>query len=141
MPQALGRARGKGLIGALNYLAEKGLNAFSFLTYNAGGDGDQVWPFVQPVHERPAGLLWEWVEVRPGVVAMSDPMSIVSNIRIMEPGPEGEELPERILRLNRAVHGWAWQDAVRRAADTVSGGVTARRAGPQAAWPTLPAAA
>ena len=39
-------AKGKGLIGALNYLASKGLNAFSFLTYNAGGDGDDVWPFV-----------------------------------------------------------------------------------------------
>jgi hypothetical protein len=38
--------KGKGLIGALNYLAEKGVNAFSFLPYNAGGDGDNVWPFV-----------------------------------------------------------------------------------------------
>ncbi|MBW3596766.1 MAG: DUF5060 domain-containing protein [Planctomycetes bacterium] len=38
--------RGKGLIGALNYLSAKGCNAFSFLPYNAGGDGDNVWPFV-----------------------------------------------------------------------------------------------
>lgn len=38
--------KGKGLIGAVNYLASKGVNAFSFLTYNAGGDGDNVWPFV-----------------------------------------------------------------------------------------------
>lgn len=38
--------KGKGLIGALNYLAGKGCNAFSFLTYNAGGDGDNVWPFI-----------------------------------------------------------------------------------------------
>jgi hypothetical protein len=36
--------KGKGLIGALNYLAGKGMNAISFLTYNAGGDGDNVWP-------------------------------------------------------------------------------------------------
>ena len=39
--------KGKGLIGALNYLAAKGCNSFSFLPYNAGGDGDNVWPFVQ----------------------------------------------------------------------------------------------
>jgi hypothetical protein len=39
--------KGKGLIGALNYLAGKGCNSFSFLTYNAGGDGDDVWPFIQ----------------------------------------------------------------------------------------------
>lgn len=38
--------KGKGLIGAINYLSGKGLNAFSFLTYNAGGDGDNVWPFI-----------------------------------------------------------------------------------------------
>jgi len=37
--------KGKGLIGALDYLAAKGCNAFSFLPYNAGGDGDNVWPF------------------------------------------------------------------------------------------------
>ncbi len=39
--------KGKGLIGALNYLAAKGCNAFSFIPYNAGGDGDNVWPFVR----------------------------------------------------------------------------------------------
>ena len=39
--------KGKGLIGAINYLDEKGMNAFSFLTYNAGGDGDDVWPFIE----------------------------------------------------------------------------------------------
>jgi hypothetical protein len=38
--------KGRGLIGAMNYLAGKGCNAVSFLTYNAGGDGDDVWPFV-----------------------------------------------------------------------------------------------
>ena len=38
--------KGKGLIGALNYLASKKANAISFLPYNAGGDGDNVWPFV-----------------------------------------------------------------------------------------------
>lgn len=38
--------KGKGLIGALNYLAGKGVNSISFLPYNAGGDGDNVWPFI-----------------------------------------------------------------------------------------------
>ena len=39
--------KGKGIIGAVNYISSKGLNAISFLPYNAGGDGDNVWPFVQ----------------------------------------------------------------------------------------------
>jgi len=38
--------KGKGLIGAVNYLASKGLNSMSFLTYNTGGDGDNVWPHI-----------------------------------------------------------------------------------------------
>ena len=38
--------KGKGLVGAINYLSGKGCNAFSFLTYNAGGDGDNIWPHI-----------------------------------------------------------------------------------------------
>ena len=38
--------KGKGLIGALNYLAGKGMNAFSFLPMNVEGDGKNVWPWI-----------------------------------------------------------------------------------------------
>ncbi|WAJ71750.1 DUF5060 domain-containing protein [Catenovulum adriaticum] len=38
--------KGKNLLGALNYLSSTGANGVSFLTYNAGGDGDNVWPYV-----------------------------------------------------------------------------------------------
>ena len=38
--------KGKGLIGAINYLAAKGLNAFSFLTLNIAGDDRNVFPYV-----------------------------------------------------------------------------------------------
>ncbi len=37
--------RGKGIIGALNYLASKGMNSFYFLTLNILGDGEDVWPY------------------------------------------------------------------------------------------------
>ena len=39
--------KGKGLVGALNYLASEGLNAVSFLTMNVEGDGKNVWPWVR----------------------------------------------------------------------------------------------
>lgn len=39
--------KGKGLIGAINYIQSKGCNHISMLTYNAGGDGDNVWPFIK----------------------------------------------------------------------------------------------
>jgi hypothetical protein len=38
--------KGKGLIGGINYLASQGMNSISFLTHSAGGDGDNVWPWV-----------------------------------------------------------------------------------------------
>ncbi|GHB86790.1 DUF5060 domain-containing protein [Persicitalea jodogahamensis] len=41
--------KGKGLIGGINYLASKGMNAMYFLTMNIGGDGKDVWPFRSPV--------------------------------------------------------------------------------------------
>jgi len=38
--------KGKGIIGALNYLASKGMNSVYMLTYNLdGGDGKDVWPW------------------------------------------------------------------------------------------------
>jgi hypothetical protein len=41
--------KGKGIIGALNYLAAKGMNSVYFLTYNLdGGDGQDVWPWSSP---------------------------------------------------------------------------------------------
>ena len=43
--------KGKNIIGAINYLASKGCNVFSFLTYNVGGDGDDVWPFTNPTNK------------------------------------------------------------------------------------------
>ncbi|HLF63450.1 MAG TPA: DUF5060 domain-containing protein [Saprospiraceae bacterium] len=44
---------GKGIIGAINYLAEEDQNAISFLTMNIDGDGDNVWPYADPdQHDR-----------------------------------------------------------------------------------------
>jgi len=37
--------RGKGIVGALNYLAGKGMNSVYFLTMNVEGDGRDVWPW------------------------------------------------------------------------------------------------
>ena len=37
--------KGKNIIGALNYLASKGMNSVYFLTMNIKGDGKDVWPY------------------------------------------------------------------------------------------------
>jgi len=44
--------KGKAIIGALNYLASKGINSVYFITYNIdGGDGKDVWPWISPEHK------------------------------------------------------------------------------------------
>lgn len=40
--------KGRGLIGAIDYLADRGVNAAYFLTWNIEGDGKDVWPFADP---------------------------------------------------------------------------------------------
>ena len=40
--------KGKGIIGAINYLSGQGMRAFSFLTMNIDGDDRNVYPYVDP---------------------------------------------------------------------------------------------
>jgi len=41
--------KGRNIIGALNYLAGAGMNSVYFLTMNVEGDGNDVWPWIEPV--------------------------------------------------------------------------------------------
>lgn len=41
-----GDGKGKGILGAISYLAARGINSIYFLTLNINGDGKDVWPFV-----------------------------------------------------------------------------------------------
>lgn len=57
------KTKGKGIIGALNYLASKGMNSVYFLTYNIdGGDGKDTWPWTAPdIRDRfDASKLAQW---------------------------------------------------------------------------------
>ncbi|MDQ2736026.1 MAG: hypothetical protein M3Y55_13795, partial [Pseudomonadota bacterium] len=52
---------------------------------------------------------WDWREVRPGVVALSDPMTVLSNIVLL--GEEGRPVDsfKRILHLNNVIFSLPWQ--------------------------------
>jgi hypothetical protein len=45
--------KGKGIIGALNYLGDLGMNSIYFLPMNIGGDGQNTWPYAGSID--PAG--------------------------------------------------------------------------------------
>jgi len=40
--------KGKEILGAMNYLASRGMNSVYFLVMNIGGDGKDVWPYADP---------------------------------------------------------------------------------------------
>lgn len=44
-----GNGKGKGIIGALNYLSARKVNSLYLLLCNIGGDGQDVWPFLGPI--------------------------------------------------------------------------------------------
>ena len=62
-----------------------------------------------------AGVAWDWIEMPRGLVAMADPMCVVTNIRLV--GDEGEVLTafEAARFLNEIVHTLPWQNEVQRA--------------------------
>jgi hypothetical protein len=62
-----------------------------------------------------AGIAWDWVQVTRGVVAMADPMSVITNLRLL--GGAGEVLTahEAARFLNEYVRALPWQHAVSQA--------------------------
>lgn len=62
-----------------------------------------------------AGVAWDWVQMPRGMVAMVDPMCVVTNLRLV--GDAGEVLTafESARVLNQIVYALPWQLEVQRA--------------------------
>jgi len=72
--------------------------------------GDAVW--VAQHEQWYAGLAWEWAEVKPGIVMLTDPNSIITNLQFVD--NERNPVPTliRTVAVNRLVHALPWQRAV-----------------------------
>jgi hypothetical protein len=75
--------------------------------------GQTVWRTMADDGE--AGVAWDWVMLSRDVVAMADPMCVVTNLRLL--GDKGEVLTswEAARHLSRIVYGLPWQGEVQRA--------------------------
>lgn len=62
------------------------------------------------------GLAWEWGEVCQGVVALVDPLTILSNARLVSDDGAPVGTDDLWLHLNGVVNALRWQPAVRRSA-------------------------
>lgn len=58
---------------------------------------------------RMLGVCWEWREVIPNVVALSNPLGIQSNVRLKDETGELVTPAKLVLHLNAAVSGFRWQ--------------------------------
>jgi hypothetical protein len=65
-------------------------------------------------NEGDAGLAWEWVEIAKGVVAMTDPMSVITNLQLITETGDILSAPTAALRFNQFIRKLPWQLEVRR---------------------------
>ncbi|CAD5373395.1 conserved hypothetical protein [Rubrivivax sp. A210] len=75
--------------------------------------GQTIWAATSAEGE--AGMAWDWIQICRGVVAMADPLAVVTNLRLV--GAEGAVLSaqEAALFLNELVSALPWQQEVHRA--------------------------
>jgi hypothetical protein len=80
--------------------------------------GQTVWG--NPSADPAAGVAWDWVELQQGVVAMADPLALVTNLQLTD--EHGDVLPSTraALHLNEIVHTLPWQNEVQRALHRVA---------------------
>lgn len=59
-------------------------------------------------------MAWDWVQLSRGIVTMADPLSVITNISLID--ADGDILPalESLRHLNEVVHATPWQDEVER---------------------------
>ncbi len=75
--------------------------------------GQTVWRTASSGGE--AGVAWDWVMLSRDVVAMADPMCVVTNLRLIGDGGEVLTSWEAARHLSRIVYGLPWQGEVKRA--------------------------
>ncbi len=72
--------------------------------------GDTVW--VAQDDQWQAGLAWEWIEVKPGIVMLADPNSIITNLQFVDAEHQHVVGLAKTTAINRLVHGLPWQQSV-----------------------------
>ena len=92
--------------------------------------GSTVW--VGSIDGVYAGLAWEWVELRPGVLMLADPNSIITNVQVVGVSRQPMDALDATVSLNAILHRLSWQDIVGQVLASARVGLTADDAAGQA---------
>jgi len=71
--------------------------------------GNSVW--VGNVGSAHVGLAWEWVELRPGVLLLADPNSVITNVRFVDKRGRTLDALKSLVCVNRILHELPWQQS------------------------------
>lgn len=69
--------------------------------------GQVVWGV--PGGDLPVAVCWDWAEVRAGVVALANPMTVFSNVRLLAEDGAPLSHGQTLLELNGVIHELDWQ--------------------------------
>ncbi|HEY9240071.1 MAG TPA: hypothetical protein VIP10_14605 [Burkholderiaceae bacterium] len=90
-----------------------GTSVLTFGDDDAPCSGQTLWG--ERSDTRAAGVAWDWIEVRDGVVAMSDPLGMITNLRLVDARGDVMSPTQIAVHLHPLVHALPWQTEVRRA--------------------------
>jgi hypothetical protein len=74
--------------------------------------GQTIWS--APTDGGQAGMAWDWIHLSCGIVAMADPLSVLTNMRLVNFDGNGLAMLETQRSLNEVVRTLNWQDEVER---------------------------
>lgn len=66
----------------------------------------------------PAGMAWDWIQIPQGVVALADPLALMTNLWLLDTAGQVLSPMQAVPRLNEIVHGLPWQLEVQRAIES-----------------------
>ena len=100
------------------HLTHLGTRVLNFGDEDSPCTGQTLWGDESEDHS--AGVAWDWVRLMPGVVAMSDPLGLVTNLKLLDDQGEALTNVEAAVRLHQLVYSLPWQSEVQRALHQVA---------------------
>ena len=97
-------------VGALSNMRQLSASITPGAGASERAQGQVLWGTLDP--DKPIGIAWDWAEMRDRVVALSDPMNVLSNVVLVDDDGACIDDNRRIVYLNSAIHEFGWQSQV-----------------------------